>query len=243
MRWLLCGHYCIRLPLKQKKICMPDNKSVAEQRMLNLKKRFKRDSSFHLDYTNFMSDMLHKGYAEKVPEGVLECNDGRKWYLPHHGVLHPQKNKLRVVFDCGATFQGVSLNSQLLEGPDITSTLIRVLSRFRKEPIVIAADIEAMFHQVKVPNEDRDLLCFLWWPNGDYNQNMAEYRMTVHLFGATSSPSCANFALRKCAEDNIKQFNPQAVNTILNNFYVDDCLTSAASEEDAIALYQELRTI
>lgn len=144
------------------------------------------------------------------------------------------------MFDCGATFRGVSLKSQLLQGPDLTSTLIGVLARFRKEPVVITADIEAMFHQVKVPNEDRDLLRFLWWPDGDYNQNMVEYRMTVHLFGATSSPSCANFAVRKCAEDNMKQFSPQAVNTIMNNFSVDDCLTSAVSEEDAIALYQEL---
>ncbi len=100
-----------------------------------------------------------------------------------------------------------------------------------------------MFHQVKVPTEDCDLLQFLWWPNGDYSQNMVEYRMTVHLFGATSSPSCTNFSLRKCAEDNIKEFSAQAVNTILYNFYVDDCLTAAATEEDAIALYHELRAI
>lgn len=73
---------------------MPDNRGVAEQRTLNLKRRLKRDSSFHLDYTNFMSDMISKGYAEKVPDGVLERSDGRKWYLPHHGVLHPQKKKL-----------------------------------------------------------------------------------------------------------------------------------------------------
>lgn len=72
---------------------MPDNRGVAEQRTLNLKRRLKRDSSFHLDYTNFMSDMISKGYAEKVPDGVLERSDGRKWYLPHHGVLHPQKKK------------------------------------------------------------------------------------------------------------------------------------------------------
>lgn len=51
---------------------MPDNRSVAEQRTLNLKKRFKRDCTFHLDYTNFMSDMLSKGYAEMVPDDVLE---------------------------------------------------------------------------------------------------------------------------------------------------------------------------
>lgn len=119
-----------------------------------------------------MSDMISKGYAEKVPDDVLERIDGRKWYLPHHGVLHPQKKKLRVVFDCGATFRGVSLNSQLLQGPDLTSTLVGVLARFHKEPIVITADIEAMFHQVKVPIKDRDLLRFLWWPDGDCRQNM-----------------------------------------------------------------------
>jgi hypothetical protein len=145
-----------------------------------------------------------------------------------------------VVFDCGATYRGVLLNSQLLQGADLTSTLIGVIARFRKEPVVIAADIEAMFLQVQVPNEDRDLLRFVWWPDGDYSQNMVEYRMTVHLFGATSSPSCANFALRKCAEDNTGQFSPQAINTILNNFYVDDCLVSVDSTQKARSLVHQL---
>lgn len=52
---LVRGHYCIGLPLKEKEICTPDN-SGAEQHTLNLKRRFKRDSSFHSDYGNFMSD-------------------------------------------------------------------------------------------------------------------------------------------------------------------------------------------
>lgn len=72
---------------------------------------------------------------------------------------------------------------------------------------------------------------------------MVEYRTTVHVFGATSSPSCANFALRKCAEDHKQQFSLQAVDAMLNNFYVDDCLVSAATEEDAIDLYHELCAI
>lgn len=240
---LVNGHYSIGLPFRTSQIRMPDNRSVAEQRTLNLKRRFKKDSVFQSDYTNFMSDMISKGYAEKVPDEVLERNDGRKWYLPHHGVMHPQKKKLRVVFDCAATYKGVSLNSHLLQGPDLTSTLIGVLVRFRKESVVIAADVEAMFHQVSVPSEDRNMLRFLWWPEGNCEQNMTEYRMTVHLFGATSSPSCSNFALRKCAEDNREQFSPQAVDIVLNNFYVDDCLASAASEEEAITLHHELQAI
>lgn len=69
------------------------------------------------------------------------------------------------------------------------------------------ADIEAMFHQVKVPQEDSDLLLFLWWPGGDVNEQLVEYKMIVHLFGATSSPSCASYALRQCAEDNRDLFD------------------------------------
>lgn len=123
------------------------------------------------------------------------------WYIPHHGIYHPKKNKIRVVFDYTATYQNFSLNNQLLQGPDLTNTLIGVLNHFRQEPIAIMADIESMLYQVKVPDHDSDLLRFLWWPEGDLNKPIEEYRMTVHLFGATYSPSCACFALRKAAMD------------------------------------------
>lgn len=95
-----------------------------------------------------MKDLISKGYAERVLAEDLGRSDGKVWYIPHHGVYHPQKGKLRVVFDCGATFQGMSLNNQLLQGPDLTSSLIGVITRFRKEKVVITADIEAMLHQV-----------------------------------------------------------------------------------------------
>lgn len=108
---------------------------------------------------------------------------------------------------------------------------------------MLMADIEAMFHQVRVPAKDSDLLRFLWWPDGNCDQNLVEHRMVAHLFGATSSPSCASFALRKCVEDNQEQFSPNVIDTVLQNFYVDDCLASVASEEEAIALYQDLRAI
>lgn len=67
--------------------------------------------------------------------------------------------------------------------------------------------------------------------------------MVAHLFGATFFPSCASFALRKCAEDNQELFSPKVVDTILHNFYVDHCLVSVGSEEGAVLLYQELRAL
>lgn len=190
-----------------------------------------------------MCNILEKGYAIRVPEEQLNRNDGRVWFIPHHGVYHPKKRKLRVFFNCAATYQGISLNDKLLQGPDQTNTLVGVLLRFRQESIAMMADIKSMFYQVRVPDIDADLLRFLWWPGGNVNEESAEYRMCVHLFGATSSPSCAAYALRRTAEDSAMNTTPEATQTVLKNFYVDDCLESVASEGQAVALVKELTTL
>ena len=70
-----------------------------------------------------------------------------------------------------------------------------------------------------------------------------EYQMMVHLFGATSSPSCANFALRQTADDNQNYFSKQAVDSIKRNFYVDDCLKTVSTESRAIPFVGELRQL
>ena len=60
-------------------------------------------------------------------------------------MTHPKKpEKIRVVFDCAAKYQGTSLNDQTLQGPDHTNSLTGVLIRFREEQIALMADIEAM---------------------------------------------------------------------------------------------------
>ncbi|KAK7899128.1 hypothetical protein WMY93_019981 [Mugilogobius chulae] len=236
----LNGHYQISLPLRNSSTHMPNNRKVVEQRLKFLKLKLQKNSTFYSEYKTFMNELFVKGYAEKVPEEELNRGDGKVWYIPHHGVYHPIKKRLRVVFDCGATYQGTSLNAQLLQGPDLTSSLIGVVTRFRKEPVVMMADVESTFHQVRVTPEDSDLLRFLWWQDGDLEQEPAVYRMRVHLFGATSSPSCANFALRKCAEDFEHLYSQDAVSRLHHCFYVDDCLISVATEEQALSLYKEL---
>lgn len=105
------------------------------------------------------------------------------------------------------------------------------------------ADVEAMFHQVRVPVPDCDSLQFLWWPDNDLSNEPAEYQMMVHLFGSVSSPTCANFALRQTEDDNSEQFDPETVNTVKRNFYVDDCLKSSENEQAAITTAEQLRLL
>ena len=230
------GHYEMPLPFKHSDTVLPDNKGMALRRLSHLKRRLEQDNNYKRDYENFMRDVINRGYCEKVSDDH-EYRPGTKWFIPHHAVYHPKKpSKMRVVFDCSAKYKGVSLNDMLLQGPDMTNDLLGVLCRFRKEPIAISCDIEKMFYQFFVNEEHRDYLSFLWWDDDDYSVEPSVYRMTVHLFGAVSSPGCANFGMKKAADDGEEQLGKPAADFVRHDFYVDDGLTSVATAEQGIEL-------
>ena len=125
---------------------------------MSLKRKFLKKLSFYNDYVQFVSKMLDNNYAEKV----TNCEELNVWFIRHHGVYHPLKpEKIRVVFDCSARFRSFSLNEYLLQGPNLTNTLLGVHCRFRLEPIAIMGDIQSMFHQVELPEKDCDLMRLL----------------------------------------------------------------------------------
>ena len=236
------GHYNIAVPWKSSYPNLPNNKAMAVRRLEFVKKRLVRDPVLAKKYSEFMSDLFEKGYAQTVPEEEIQRDDGAIWYLPHHNVIHQQKpDKTRVVFDCSAKYRGMSLNDCVYQGPDLTNSLLGILTRFRKEPIAFMADIEAMFFQVHVASKDINALRFLWYPKNDLTQEPIECQMLVHLFGGVWSPSCANFALRKTAEDNRHLYDEDVADTVLKNFYVDDCLKSVSTEDRAVRLAKDLR--
>ena len=234
------GHYQFQLPFREQCPSLPDNKFLARQRLGSLKKKLTQNPEFQKDYNVFMQTLTDRGFAEKVPESELDRSDNKIWYLPHHGVYHPSKKKLRVVFDCSAQYHGVSLNDKLLQGPDLTNHLIAVLLRFRQEPYAITADIEKMFYQIYVAPEDRDCLRYFWWPGGYLTDEPQVHRMTVHLFGAASSPSCSSYALKQTIQDHKGEYDDNVIESALKNFYVDDYLCSVASEHEAINLIKDV---
>ena len=93
-----------------------------------------------------------------------------------------------------------------------------------------------MFHQFKVSKEHRNFLRFLWWKDGDLSSKPLEFRMTVHLFGAGSSPGCANYGLKQTATDFASEYGSDAAEFIHRNFYVDDGLKSVPIDEEAMDL-------
>ena len=229
------GHYEMPLPFKPgQPNGLANNITVAQKRLNYLKSRLQRDPVYKADYVRFMNEMIQDGYAEKVPDNELHVSD--VWYIPHHGVYTSQKSKIRVVFDCSSRFRGKSLNDCLLQGPDLANNLIGVLLRFREENIAFSCDIAKMFYQFRICPNQRNFVRFLWWDKGDTASQPSHYRMTVHIFGASSSPGCSNFGLKRVAEDYEHEFGSDVGQFIRTNFYVDDGLKSVSNVSVAVDL-------
>ena len=125
-------------------------------------------------------------------------------------------------------FYCTSLNKSLITCHDLLQNLTHILLRFRQHQFTVTADIEGMFLQVGVADCGQSSLRFLW--REEPTTNVAVYQYTRHIFGAKDLPTCANYALQRTARNNIGQY-PEAVNAVLENFYMDNYLDWVESPE------------
>lgn len=217
--------WVVPLPFQSPFPRLPNNRSQALKRLMSLKRNLKRKPE--------MRALPHFGHAELAPP--LGENE-EHWYLPTFGVYHPKKtNKIRVVSDSGAQQDGLSLNDVLLTGPDLNNTLLGVLIRLRKEAIAFTADIEQMFYCFLMREEDRNFLRFLWCLDNDISKDVVDYRMRVHVFGNSPSPTVAIHCLHQSVQSDQFYVEPDVKHFVMFDFYVDDGLKSLPTVESAIS--------
>lgn len=218
---------------------LPDSFKMAKQRLNCLEKRFQKNPDLKALMQKQMDDYKSKGYVKKLSSSELNKPVEKVWYLPIFPVINPNKpGKVRMVWDAAAQVDGVSLNSLLLKGPDQLSSLIGVLFRFREYEIAVCGDIEQMFHRILMKASDQDCQRFLWREEGCVNV----YKMTVLTFGASCSPSTAQFVKNKNAAE-YSHYHPEAAEAIRRNHYVDDYLDSFRSLELASKISKEVSFI
>ncbi|XP_015377245.1 PREDICTED: uncharacterized protein LOC107171509 [Diuraphis noxia] len=165
------------------------------------------------------------------------------FYLPHHAVIKTSSltTKVRIVFDASAkSSSGLSLNNVLKCGPTVQEDVFKILARFRKHQYVLTADVEKMFRQIQIANEDRDLQRILWRPSP--NEALRTYQLTTVTYGTTPASFLATQCLVSLGEEK-KQQQPAAANAILRDFYMDDLMTGADSEEECYKLQREINDI
>ena len=175
------SHYSVGLLWKEESPSLPNNRNLALSRLLSLEKKFKNNPKFHAKYQKTVNEYISKGNPSKIVGEDLQKHTSKVVnYIPHHRVTNVNKpDKVRVVFDAGATYNSTSLDQNLLKGPDLLNSLVGILIRFRVGRFAVMGDIEQMFHQILVENEHRDALRFLWRNN--FNDPIDDYRTYICL--------------------------------------------------------------
>ena len=240
---LVDGQFESALLWKSDDVNMPDNRLGALRRLERTERSLQRNPEKSEKYKEIIDTYVTAGHARKLHENEVETQNSKRWFLPHHSVTNPNKpGKIRMVFDAAAEFKGTSLNKELLAGPDLLQELPGVLIRFREKLVAVAGDIDQMFLQVKIQQQDRPALSFLW-RDMELGRPPDVYEMNKAIFGAKCSPAIASYALRKTMLNYCDEPTPWTADQLSKQFYMDDYVASEDSPESAIRLLHTVTTL
>ncbi|GFW37755.1 integrase catalytic domain-containing protein [Trichonephila clavipes] len=141
--------------------CLGNSKDIAIRRLNSLWKRLSRDSSYLSLYAEFLKEYEELGHLKRVVES---SEPPTHYYIPHHGVLRPEKltTKLRIVFnDSSPPHTGISLNDILLKG-EVKEDVFETISRFRRHKFAFTTDIQKMYRQILINPDQQDLQRIIW---------------------------------------------------------------------------------
>ncbi|XP_058448717.1 uncharacterized protein LOC131428686 [Malaya genurostris] len=239
---LSTGGYETGLLWKTDERSFPNSYGMAYRRLCSLEKRLSKDKSLYDSVRQQIREYQDKEYASLVNEIEMKSTKSDKtWYLPLGVVVNPKKpTKIRMIWDAAAKVDGVSLNSALMKGPDMTTSLPAVLFNFRLYRYALTGDIKEMFHRIKIRESDRQYQRFLW---RDYPEQFPQvFTMNVATFGSSCSPCSAQYVKNKNANEFAKEY-AKAAEAIINFHYVDDYLDSFSAVQEAIQLGNEVKMI
>ena len=228
------GRYIVALPFKDGDISFGDTRKLAYSRLMALQKKFDNNPDFKIEYCNVMQEYMLLKHMSLDTSG----NESEGFYLPHHAVMKESSTttKLRVVFDASAkSTNGRSLNDQLLVGPIIQDDLFSIILRFRTKKYVITADIEKMYRQFLIREEDRKYQKILWFTG---NKIVTGIINTI-LFGEAPAPYLAIRCLHQLADDEVDNF-PLASKILKKDMYVDNMLTGSDSKKEAQEICRQI---
>ena len=232
------NRYEVHLPWKMPHPPLPDNYELSLKRLSNLLKRLNQEPEVLKEYDSVIKEQLRKGIVEVV-EKPDEGEVGKTHYLPHHAVVRREKatTRLRVVYGASARSDGVALNDCVYTGPPLTENIFDVLLRFRVNQVALTGDVEKAFLMVRMTEEDRDVLRFLWVDDIDKpSPEIVVLRFTRVVFGVSSSPFLLNATIKHHIEQ-YKEADPEFVEKFLRSIYVDDLSSGAPEVDEAYELY------
>ena len=146
------GRYVVKLPRKETALALGSSREQAAKRFQQNRRSLERKGKW-VEFVEAINDYALRNHSEKVLAAEFGKPADQAYYLPMHGVVKEASTttKLRVVFDASArSCTGVSLNDQLLPGPNLYPHLSSVIMHFRQHRYGMTGDISKMFRGISL---------------------------------------------------------------------------------------------
>ncbi|GBN30034.1 hypothetical protein AVEN_175411-1 [Araneus ventricosus] len=236
------GKYVVPMPLKPEfpETMLGNSKMIASKRLDQLWTRLELDPTMKALYSDFLNEYESLHHMEEVKEDT-DLDAG--YYLPHHAILRPDNKttKLRVVFNASSkTSSGYSLNDLLYKGGVLQEDLFSILIRFRKHIYAFTDDTKQMFRMIEL-NESETRFQKILLKNSKSSLTKV-YELRTVTYGTASAPYFATKVLQQLALDEEKN-SPLASKVILQDFYMDDCLSGSSEFTEFETIQSELRQL
>ncbi|XP_058448941.1 uncharacterized protein LOC131428899 [Malaya genurostris] len=218
-----------------------ESRDIAYRRLQRTERRLAKNLGLRDQYSAFMEEHVSLGHMRKVDDA--SSGSVKRCYLLHHPVIKESSTttKVRVVFDASCkTSSGTSLNDVLLVGPVIQDDLRSIILRSRTKQIMLVSDVEKMFRQINVCQEDRALQCILWRKRP--TDKVDRYELGTVTYGTKSAPFLATRIPHQLASEEEERY-PLAARAVINNTYMDDVITGADDIDIAIKLQAQLESM
>ena len=197
---------------------LPENFELSLGRLESLIKDLEKDPDLLQKY-NIIQEQIAKGIIERV-ESSEEDHENRKRCIPHHAVIAPENTttKIRIVYDASTKIK-------------------RSLRGFQE-----FSDTEKASLQVELNDADWVVTRFLWLkdiqkPVSKYNLLVCRFK--IQPFAIISSPSLFGATIKH----HLEKENSATAKNIKNDFYLDNLITGADNEKDAVRLYRDTKRL
>ena len=174
-------------------------------------------------------------YVRDLPVHIQQMLQSQiKHYIPWRAVWKPGSvsTPCRVVYDASSpTSTGYSLNDIIAKGRNNLNRLQEIAIRWMIHRAAFTTDVSKMYNTVKLKEEHWCYQRYIWQQDLDPNQIPEEKVIKTLIYGVRSAGNQSEHALREIARISSKSL-PEASNIVLNDTYVDDCV----SGEDSIKL-------
>ena len=229
------GRYQVGL-LWKNDLALPYNYQEALRMFRHLEMQMDKNPEMRKNFNNTLNEWINKDIVQYVASSNI------RYFLPTFMVVRVDKatTAYRVVVDGARKFREVCINDRLLPGPSLIHKVFDVMCRMRIGRYAFTCDVQAMYLNVRVAEEDRKFLGMFFRENSQAPLQVVQF--ASHPFGLASSPYVAMRTVARHAQLNEDIF-PLAAEAVHHSVIVDDFIVAGDDKEQLTATLNQLKAL